>query len=128
MSIDSMYQEEILDHYRHPRNRGRLEKPSVHVHENNPLCGDIIDIYMDVGKDRTIKRMTFDGNGCAISQAAASMLTEHFTGKNIDDVIKADKQLVFDMLGIPLSPIRVKCALLAFKAAKVGAVDFLSKK
>ncbi len=128
MTLEAMYQEEILDHYRHPRNYGKISNPAIEVHESNPLCGDVIDICMQIDESKTIKQITFAGNGCAISQAAASMLTEHLTGKKIEELIGMKKEAVFEMLGIPLSPIRVKCALLAFKAAKVGAVNYLTRK
>jgi len=126
MTLEAMYQEEILDHYRNPRNKRKLQNPSVHAHDSNPLCGDVIDIYMVVGRDNTLKEVAFEGNGCAISQAAASMLTEQIAGKRLEDVLRMEKEDVFKMLGIPLSPVRVKCALLALKVAKVGAVEYLS--
>ena len=106
-----MYQENILDHYKNPRNHGRIDNATVHHHEYNPLCGDKIDIFLVIENDK-IKDIKFYGNGCAISQASASMLTEEIKGKALDEIKKITKEKILELLGIELSPVRLKCALL----------------
>src|SRR3989338_11709506 len=82
--IDQMYQENILDHYKNPRNFGKIMNAAVHHHEKNPLCGDVLDVYFLIDDDKNIADVKIYGNGCAISLASASMLTEKVKGKNID--------------------------------------------
>ncbi len=118
--MDDLYREIILDHYQHPHNHGELPDAQIHAHDTNPLCGDIL--YMDIKLDgNVIKDVRFNGKGCAISQASASMLTDELIGKTLDDAKKLDKQFILDMLGIPLGPSRIKCALLSLKVLKTGA-------
>lgn len=112
--MSSIYQDIILDHYRNPRNHGHLDHPSRNVTVNNPLCGDILTFEMRE-EDGVVKELMFTGSGCAISQASASMLTEYAVGKSNDDLKKLDKSIVMEMLGIELSPNRVKCALLSLE-------------
>ncbi|SDC96642.1 nitrogen fixation protein NifU [Natrinema hispanicum] len=117
-----MYRQQILDHYKNPRNYGELEDPTfTHVGEN-PMCGD--EIRMDVKLDddeETIKQVAFSGDGCAISQASASMLSKELRGKTVDELLEMDRDDVIDMLGVDISPMRVKCAVLAEKVAQDGA-------
>ena len=122
-NIEIMYQENILDHYRSPRNFGRLENASIHHHEKNPLCGDEIDLFLIVENDK-VKDAKFHGHGCAISQASASMLTEKIKGKSIAELEKLTKDDVLEMLGIPLSPVRLKCALLSLDTLKNSILIF----
>lgn len=111
----SIYQDIILDHYRNPRNTGTIKNPTDHIKVSNPLCGDVIE--MDIAeKEGVIQDIKFAGQGCAISQAAASMITEYAKGKTKEDVKKLDKDFMLDMLGITLSPNRLKCALLSLEA------------
>jgi nitrogen fixation protein NifU and related proteins len=112
MSMD--YREYILDHYRDPRNYGRLEHPDAHAEDSNPLCGDQLSMDLDIETNR-VKAVRFQGRGCAISQAAASMLTEMIDGKTIDEVVALGKDDVLDALGIPISPARTKCAFLSLR-------------
>ena len=112
--------ENILDHYESPRNKGTLEHPDISHEEDNPVCGDRIRIDLKV-EDGMIIDARFSGRGCSISQAAASMLTEDIKGKTLDEVRRYDKQHVLDMLGIPIGPVRMKCALLSLKVLKAGA-------
>jgi nitrogen fixation NifU-like protein len=117
-----MYRQQILDHYKSPRNYGELEDPTfTHVGEN-PMCGDTIemDVVLD-DEEETIERVAFRGDGCAISQASASMLSEKLQGMAIDDLEELDRDDVTDMLGVDISPMRVKCAVLAEKVAQDGA-------
>ena len=119
-SDDQFYREYILDHYKNPRNFGRLEHPDISHEEDNPLCGDVVGMDFRV-KDGVIEDIRFHGRGCAISQASASLLTERLKGVSLDDAKKINKQDVLDELGIDISPARIKCALLALKVLKVGA-------
>jgi nitrogen fixation NifU-like protein len=112
-----MYQEMILQHYRSPRNFGTLEPLDRSGEESNPLCGDRIRLQLrfDATQQR-VEEVRFDGDGCAISMASASMLTEKIKGKSLDEVGALTRDDVIAMLGIPLSPVRVKCALTGFAA------------
>jgi nitrogen fixation NifU-like protein len=119
MSLDDLYREVILDHYQHPRNYGTLENPDISAQDSNPLCGDEIRIDLKV-KDGIIDQVRFSGQGCSISKAAASMLTEAIEGKPIEEVKKMNREDILEMLGIELGPVRLKCALLSLKTLKIG--------
>ena len=121
MSIagDSIYREIILDHYQNPRNRGTLDPNDYTYEDSNPLCGDEVRIDIRV-KDDTIGDIAFSGQGCAISQASASILMELVEGKSLDEVKQLGKEELLDELGIELSPARLKCALLSLKVLKAG--------
>jgi nitrogen fixation protein NifU and related proteins len=120
MNDDQFYREFILDHYRNPRNFGRIDDADVSHEENNPLCGDVVgmDFKLDDGVIRDVK---FHGRGCAISQASASLMTERLIGKTLEEAQAISKDDVLDELGIEISPARIKCALLSLKVLKVGA-------
>jgi nitrogen fixation protein NifU and related proteins len=117
---DQFYREYILDHYKNPRNFGRLESPDITHEEDNPLCGDVVGMDFDI-EDGVIADVRFHGRGCAISQASASLLTERLKGMALDDAKKINKDDVLGELGIQISPARLKCALLPLKVLKVGA-------
>ena len=117
---DQFYREYILDHYKNPRNYGRLEHADITHEENNPLCGDVVGMDFRV-KDGVIQDIRFHGRGCAISQASASLLTERLKGLSLEDARKINKDDVLGELGIEISPARIKCALLSLKVLKVGA-------
>jgi len=117
---DQFYREYILDHYKNPRNYGRLEHPDITHEEDNPLCGDVVGMDFQI-KDGVIADIKFHGRGCAISQASASLLTERLKGMVLDDAKKIDKNDVLGELGIEISPARIKCELLPLKVLKVGA-------
>ena len=117
---DQFYREYILDHYKNPRNFGRLEDPDISHEEDNPLCGDVIGMDFRVANG-VIEDVRFHGRGCAISQASASLLTERLKGLSLDDAKKIGKEDVLGELGIQISPARIKCALLSLKVLKVGA-------
>lgn len=125
---DDIYREIILDHYRNPRNKGKLPDADISTHDSNPLCGDEIDIHMKIFGDK-ITDVKFEGRGCAISQASASMLTEMVMNKpltNIKDIAKTD---ILENIGLTnLGPARVKCALLALKVMKLGMVNYLASR
>lgn len=115
-----LYREQILDHSRHPRNFGEIEDADITYEDTNPLCGDRvrIDVKVDGGRIADIK---FSGRGCAISQAATSILTEMVKGHDLSEVKEISAQDMIDELGIQISPARVKCALLGLKVLKSGA-------
>ena len=125
MSSD-IYKDIILDYYRNPRNKGDLPDPDVRTKDSNPLCGDIIEIQLKIRDDR-VEDIRFQGKGCAISQAAASMLTEVVKGKTLDEVKALGKKDVLDLLGIDPGPTRIKCALLGLKVLKLGVYAFLGQ-
>jgi nitrogen fixation NifU-like protein len=114
-----LYRELILDHYQHPHNHGDIPEADISYEDSNPLCGDKIRMSIKL-KGNIVEDVKFNGKGCAISQASASMLTDELIGKSLDDIKKMDKQFVLDMLGIPLGPARIKCALLPLKVIKAG--------
>jgi nitrogen fixation NifU-like protein len=118
MSMD-YYREYILDHYRNPRNYGKLENPDVHAEDSNPLCGDQLGMDMQIEEDH-VKAVRFQGRGCAISQAAASMLSEMIEGKTVQEVVELGKDDVLDALGIAISPARTKCAFLSLRVLHRG--------
>lgn len=117
--MDDLAQANILDHYRHPRNHGTLEHPTVSREEFNPLCGDKIRLDLLI-KDGIIDDLRFTGRGCTISQASTSMLTEALKGQPVEVAKTFGKEDVLDLLGIPIGYTRLKCALLGLKALKVG--------
>jgi nitrogen fixation protein NifU and related proteins len=125
---DDIYREIILDHYRNPRNKGKLPDADISTHDSNPLCGDEIDIHMKIFGDK-ITDVKFEGRGCAISQASASMLTEMVMNKPLTNVKDIAKNDVLENIGLTnLGPARVKCALLALKVMKLGMVNYLASK
>ena len=119
--MEDMYRELILDHARNGRNWGLLEHPDFDHEEHNPLCGDRLHLTLKI-EDGTIRAVGWQGSGCAVSQAAASMLGETLIGMSIDEAMKLDKQVVLDMIGIPLTINRVKCATLSLKTLIVGSL------
>lgn len=116
-----MYRENILDHGKNPRNQGVLDPADIDFEGHNPLCGDRLRLTLRVDADERITEVGWDGEGCAISQASASMLGELLVGMTLAEARQIDKQVIFDLLGIPLSMSRVKCALLSLKVLKAGA-------
>jgi nitrogen fixation protein NifU and related proteins len=115
--MEELYRDFILDHYRNPRNAGTLAAPDATFEDNNPLCGDKIRMDLKL-RDGVIEEIRFQGRGCAISQASASLLTEIVKGKTVAEVGKISKEDVLENLGIPISAARLKCALLGLKVLK----------
>ncbi len=118
--MDDMYRELILDHARNRRNWGLLKEPDIDHEEYNPLCGDRLRITLRVDSQGIIQEVGWDGDGCAISQASASMLGEMLVGMPLREAQKLDKQVIFEMIGIPLTINRVKCATLSLKTLIIG--------
>ncbi|MHB1133642.1 MAG: Fe-S cluster assembly sulfur transfer protein SufU [Chloroflexota bacterium] len=120
--MNDLYRDYILDHYRRPRHKGRLEEADVSHEEHNPLCGDriVLDLRLEDGR---VKDVRFDGEGCAISQAAASVLTEEILGRSLGELRQLGKKDVLESLGIDeISPARLKCALLPLNTLRAGAL------
>src|SRR3954452_13904208 len=125
---DDIYREIILDHYRNPRNKGKLPQADVSTHDSNPLCGDEIDIHLKVEQGK-IKDIKFEGRGCAISQASASMLTEMVMDKPLTAVKDLAKDDILENIGLMnLGPARIKCALLSLKVLKMGMINYYTEK
>jgi len=118
--MDDLYREVIIEHYKNPSYRGKLDPHDITFADNNPLCGDHIQIDLRVDANNRVIEALFDGHGCAISQASADLLMETIIGKSLEDVKKLNKQDILDMLGIDLGPVRLKCALLSLKVLKAG--------
>ncbi len=119
--MSDFYREVILDHYKNPRGHGAMEAPDATAEGLNPLCGDEVTISVALADDgETIDEVKFEGRGCAISQAATSMLTEMVKGRSATDVATLPKEELLEEIGIPLTPIRLKCALLGLGVLKVA--------
>lgn len=127
MNAEQMYQEMILDSYRDPKNKGLLDSPQIKFRDSNPSCGDIIEVQaiVDGGKIRDIK---FNGQGCVISMASVDMLIEYVKNQNFEDIKKINRDKVLELLSIPVSPVRLKCALLGLKVLKFGVYSHLGEK
>src|SRR3954451_12267350 len=120
-ALENLYREVILDHYKNPRGHGLLEDPDAEAEGQNPLCGDEVSIYVAFGEDGdTIDEVKFSGRGCAISQAATSMLTEMVKGRSAEEVATLPRDELLEEIGIPLSPVRLKCALLGLSTLKLA--------
>ena len=118
MTMDSLYREEILEHYKRPHNWGHLDPHDLAFEDSNPLCGDELRVEIRTNGDGRIEDLRFSGHGCAISQASASMTSDEVKGMTIDELLKLDRQYVLDLLGIKISATRMKCALLSLKVIK----------
>jgi len=114
--MDDLYREQIIERYKNPQYRGHLDR----FEDDNPLCGDHIEITIRVDGNNNVAEAAFEGKGCAISQASADLLVESIHGRSLDEVKRLNKQDVLDMLGIDLGPVRLKCALLSLKVLKAG--------
>ncbi len=121
MSFDQLYREVILDHYKNPRGHGVIEDADAFAEGMNPLCGDEVSIYVSFMEDGdTIEDVKFSGRGCAISQAATSMLMEMVKGHKASEIAVLPRDELLEEIGIPLTPIRLKCALLGLGVLKVA--------
>ncbi len=112
-----LYTEELLEHYRHPQNFGPIENPTHHITLQNPLCGDVITLFLRI-QNEVVQDVSFAGKGCAISTASASLMTEYVKGKKVEKLRNLDKKSTMDIVGIEISPGRIKCLLLPFEALK----------
>jgi nitrogen fixation protein NifU and related proteins len=119
--MDNLYRDFILEHYRNPHNKGVLDPHDLHFADSNPTCGDEMSMTLRVEDDR-ISDVAFDGRGCAISQASASILTDELRGKSLDEIREMDPKELLEEIGVPIGPARLKCALLSYKVLQ-GAVQ-----
>jgi nitrogen fixation NifU-like protein len=116
--MDDLYREQILEHYKRPHNFGELGAPDLEFEDNNPLCGDELRVQLTLDSERRISEVAFAGHGCAISQAAASLVSDEIKGMPIDELLRLDRSFVLELLGIDISATRMKCALLSLKVLK----------
>jgi len=121
--MDDLYREIIIDHYKNPQHKGKLDKSDFSFEDENPLCGDHLQIELRVDKNQNVVEAKFDGHGCAISISAADLLLDNIIGKSIEDLKKLKKKDILDLLGIELSPVRLKCALLSLKVLKAAVYE-----
>jgi nitrogen fixation NifU-like protein len=118
--MDDFYREVIIDRYKNPQFRGNLDPHDITFEDDNPLCGDHIQVDLRVDADGRVTEAAFDGHGCAISQASADLLMEYAVGKSLDEIKQLTRDDLLELLGIDLGPVRLKCALLSLKVLKAG--------
>ena len=116
--MDDLYRDQILEHYKRPHNFGRLERFDLDFEDTNPLCGDEQHVFIRLDEDGRVAEVSFEGEGCAISTAATSMLTDELIGMKREDLLRIPKEQVLDLLGIEISATRMKCAMLGLKVVK----------
>ena len=115
---ENLYMENILDHYKHPHNAGRLEDATLHAKELNPSCGDVVELFLKLDTCDRVAEVKFEGKGCAVSTASVSMLTDRLKGRPLADVMALGERDILGLLGIEVGPMRMKCAMLSLRALK----------
>lgn len=122
-----LYKEILMDHFQNPRNKGKLENPDFSTSQYNPSCGDSIS-FDGIIVNGIVDQLKFDGKGCVVSQAVASMLTEYCIGKQIDEILSVDKDTLLGIIGMEIGPTRMKCAFLSLVAMKEGLEEYKKKQ
>jgi nitrogen fixation NifU-like protein len=121
--MSDLYRQIILEHYKNPQNKGKLLAPDVVIEDANPLCGDNLEVFLKI-KDNKLADISFEGKGCALSIATASILSEEIKGKNISEINNLTREDVYALIGIDVSPARNKCVMLSLVAIKKGLFEF----
>ena len=119
--MDDLYRQVIIERYKTPYYRGHLDPHDIFFEDDNPVCGDHIEITLRVDEKDTITEAAFDGHGCSISQASADLLMEEIHGKTLDEIKALTKEDIVELIGFEMGPVRLKCALLSLKVLKAGA-------
>ena len=125
--MSDLYREIILEHYKNPQNKGKLLKPDIITEDENPLCGDQLEIHMRIKQD-VLEDISFEGKGCALSIATTSILSEEIKGKKLKDIQKLTRENIYALIGIDVTPARNKCVMLSLTTIKKGLAEYENKK